>query len=115
MLTARSVSVGAHALVDGKQCPGLAVPRTLIVGGDGLSLSIACASIVAKVHRDRLMTRLAADHPDYGWDSNVGYPTKAHRDALQRLGPTPHHRRSFAPVAAFFPSDQASLVLDDGI
>lgn len=92
----------AHALVDGKQCPGLAIPRTMIVGGDGLSLSIACASIVAKVHRDRLMHRLAADHPGYGWETNVGYPTKVHREALVRQGPTPHHRRSFAPVAACF-------------
>ena len=89
-----------HALVDGKQCPGLPIPRTLIVGGDGLSLSIACASIVAKVHRDRLMHRLAEDHPGYGWETNVGYPTRAHREALKRQGPTPHHRRSFAPVAA---------------
>jgi len=89
------------ALVDGNRAPPLAGCRVrCIVGGDGLSLSIAAASVVAKVHRDALMTALAADHPAYGWDRNAGYGTPQHLQALRRFGPTPHHRRSFAPVAA---------------
>jgi ribonuclease HII len=59
---------------------------------------VACASIVAKVTRDRFMRRLAVRYPEYGWESNAGYGTPAHLEALSRLGPTPHHRRSFAPV-----------------
>ncbi|MEZ5668063.1 MAG: ribonuclease HII [Alphaproteobacteria bacterium] len=94
----------AHALVDGNRDPGLdgGIGCTTVVGGDGLSLSIACASIVAKVHRDRLMAALAAAHPGYGWERNAGYGTAEHLAALGRHGPTPHHRRSFAPVAALF-------------
>ena len=72
-----------------------------VVGGDGKSLSIAAASVIAKVHRDRLMAELDSAFPGYGWKSNSGYGTKAHLEALRRLGPTPHHRRSFAPVAQF--------------
>ena len=86
------------ALVDGYRAPPLSCPVETVVGGDGLSLSIAAASILAKVARDRLMVRLAARHPGYGWEHNMGYGTAAHRDALFRLGPTPHHRHSFAPV-----------------
>ena len=63
-----------------------------------LSLSIAAASIVAKVTRDRIMVDLAQQHPGYGWEGNAGYPTKAHLEALLNLGVTPHHRRSFKPV-----------------
>jgi ribonuclease HII len=70
-----------------------------IVGGDALCLSIAAASIVAKHHRDQLMIEADAAHPGYGWASNKGYGCPHHRDALNRLGPTPLHRRSFAPVA----------------
>ena len=69
-----------------------------MIGGDGLSLSIAAASIVAKVWRDRLMAELAALYPAYGWERNAGYATAEHRSALQRWGPTPEHRRSFRPV-----------------
>ncbi|MGI9395836.1 MAG: ribonuclease HII, partial [Boseongicola sp.] len=88
-----------HALVDGNMIPDdLSCPATAIVKGDGLSLSIAAASIVAKVSRDRIMVDLAQQHPGYGWDRNAGYPTKAHREALKKLGVTPHHRRSFKPV-----------------
>jgi len=88
-----------HALVDGNRCPdGLPCPATPVVGGDALCLSIAAASIVAKVARDRLMVELAQQHPGYGWETNAGYATKMHLSALQDLGPTPHHRRSFAPV-----------------
>lgn len=87
-----------HALVDGRENPGLAIPCDLVIGGDGIHLSIAAASIVAKVARDRTMAALAALHPEYGWESNAGYATPAHRRALSLHGPTAHHRRSFAPV-----------------
>jgi ribonuclease HII len=69
-----------------------------VVKGDAISQSIAAASIVAKVRRDQLMLSLAQQYPGYGWEKNQGYPTKAHREALQNLGVTPHHRRSFKPV-----------------
>jgi ribonuclease HII len=88
-----------HALVDGNQKPPLSCAVTCIVEGDSKSFSIAAASIVAKVTRDREMGRLAAEHPGYGWETNVGYGTPEHLAALRRLGVTPHHRRSFAPVA----------------
>jgi ribonuclease HII len=94
------------ALVDGNQHPGLPMPCQLVIGGDGIHLSIAAASIVAKVVRDRLMYALAEIHPEYGWSTNVGYGTLSHRNALKRFGPTPHHRRSFAPVRECF---EASL------
>lgn len=87
------------ALVDGNQKPPLACRVECLVGGDGLSLSIAAASVIAKVTRDRMMDRLAEQFPGYGWHKNSGYGTAEHRAALARLGPTPHHRRSFAPVA----------------
>ena len=69
-----------------------------MVGGDGLVHSIACASIIAKVVRDRLMARLARRYSGYGWETNMGYGTADHRDALVRLGPTPHHRLTFGGV-----------------
>ncbi len=87
------------ALVDGNYPPKLPCAVRCVVGGDGKSLSIAAASIVAKVVRDRAMDRLAARHGGYGWEMNAGYATKAHRDALRRLGPTAHHRRGFGTVA----------------
>jgi ribonuclease HII len=86
------------ALVDGNMPPPLACPVTTIIGGDGRSFSIAAASVVAKVTRDRLMRALAPRYPGYGWETNVGYATREHAAAIARLGPTPHHRRSFAPV-----------------
>ncbi len=88
-----------HVLVDGNRRPPLAEPAMCVVGGDRLSLSIAAASIVAKVVRDREMAALAAAWPGYGWEQNAGYGTALHRDALGRLGVTPHHRRSFRPIA----------------
>jgi len=89
----------ALALVDGNMLPeGLAVPARTVVRGDALSLSVAAASIVAKVARDRLMRDLAQQFPGYGWETNAGYGSKSHIAALQDLGPTPHHRRSFRPV-----------------
>ncbi len=86
------------ALVDGNRAPKLPCPVTCIVKGDGKSLSIAAASVVAKVHRDRIMTELAKQFPGFGWESNAGYGSAQHLVALARLGPTIHHRRSFAPV-----------------
>ncbi len=89
-----------HVLVDGNRLPpGLCCPAQAVVGGDGLSLSVAAASIVAKVTRDRLMTALAGHCPGYGWERNAGYPTAEHLGALARLGITVHHRTRFAPVA----------------
>ncbi len=92
-----------QALVDGNRPPPLALPVQCLVGGDGLSLSIAAASVVAKVARDAIMVGLDSQFPGYGWARNAGYGTAQHLEALRRLGPTPHHRQSFAPVA------QASL------
>jgi ribonuclease HII len=90
-----------HALIDGRAISGIALgPHTAIVDGDATSYAIACASIVAKVARDRLMRLLALRHPGYGWERNAGYGTPEHLDALRRLGVTPLHRRSFAPVRA---------------
>ncbi len=85
-------------LIDGNRCPGSGFPEQAVVGGDGRSLSIAAASILAKVDRDQEMVRLATEYPGYGWERNAGYGTAEHRKALARLGVTPHHRRSFAPV-----------------
>lgn len=86
------------ALVDGNRKPMLACPVQCVVKGDSLSLSIAAASIVAKVTRDRIMARLAEENPGYGWERNAGYGTREHQEALATLGVTPHHRRSFAPI-----------------
>jgi len=86
------------ALVDGKQAPGLDCPCRCLVGGDGLSLSVAAASILAKVERDRRMEELNGDYPGYGWERNRGYGTAEHLAALRRIGPSPEHRRSFAPI-----------------
>jgi len=85
----------AIALVDGDVPPPLACAVRTVIGGDGLSLSIAAASVIAKVTRDRLMRQLAQRYVGYGWETNVGYPTEAHRAAIARLGLTPHHRRGF--------------------
>jgi ribonuclease HII len=88
-----------HAFVDGNRAPSLACPAEAIVDGDGKSMSIAAASIIAKVARDRVMCALAGDHPGYNWAQNKGYGTPDHLAALDLLGPTIHHRKSFAPVA----------------
>jgi len=90
----------ARALVDGNRAPPLPCLVRCVVGGDALSLSIAAASIVAKVTRDREMESLARQFPGYGWERNAGYPTAEHRAAILRLGATPHHRRGFGPVRA---------------
>ena len=88
------------ALIDGRDLPApLPCPALAIIDGDALSLSIAAASIVAKVARDRLMAKLDRDFPGYGFCNHAGYATLAHREALARLGPTPLHRRSFKTTA----------------
>ena len=86
-------------LVDGNQDPRLACRAEMIVKGDARSLSIAAASIIAKTVRDEMMRKLDEKFPGYGWAKNKGYGSKAHRDALVEIGATPHHRKSFAPVA----------------
>jgi ribonuclease HII len=96
-----------HLLVDGLPVPELGLERqTAVVGGDGRVHAIACASVIAKTLRDRLMGRLARRYPGYGWERNMGYGTEVHRAALQLLGATPHHRFSFGPVihALSFPA-----------
>ncbi|GGE54890.1 ribonuclease HII [Actibacterium pelagium] len=88
-----------HALIDGNRLPAdLPCSAETVVKGDARSLSIAAASIVAKVTRDRIMAELAAEHPGYGWESNAGYGTKMHQNGLREFGVTPHHRRSFKPI-----------------
>ncbi len=89
-----------HLLVDARSVPGVSLPQTPLVHGDAIDGSIAAASIVAKVYRDALMRRLEHEHPGYGFDRHMGYGTAEHLAALQRLGASPIHRRSFAPVAA---------------
>jgi ribonuclease HII len=96
------------ALIDGNRTPkNFPCAVETIVKGDGKSLSIAAASVIAKVTRDRYMKDLALTHPGYGWETNVGYPTKIHRDAIIRIGLTPHHRRSFGLVKAQLASPDA--------
>jgi ribonuclease HII len=87
-----------HVLVDGNPIRTLGVEHTAVVGGDACCHSIACASIVAKVTRDRLMRALARRHPHYRWETNAGYGTPEHHAGLASHGLTPHHRRSFSPV-----------------
>ena len=89
----------AHVLVDGNRCPQWRWASTAIVEGDAKCLSIAAASILAKEARDRMMIEAASEHPYYGWESNKGYGSAFHLAALREHGPTPLHRRSFAPVA----------------
>ncbi|MCW2266050.1 ribonuclease HII [Gluconobacter cerinus] len=86
------------ALVDGKHAPKLPCPIQMVISGDGISLSIAAASIIAKITRDRLMARLAVRHDAYGWERNAGYGTAVHMSGLKTQGVTPHHRRGFAPI-----------------
>ncbi len=84
-----------HVVVDGLPVRDLAWEHDAVIGGDGLVHSVACASIVAKVCRDRLMTRLARRYPGYGWEQNMGYATRHHREAVREVGLTPHHRTTF--------------------
>ena len=94
----RLTSAPDLALIDGNFAPPLSCAHRCVVDGDSTCLSIAAASIVAKVTRDRLMARLAARFPDYGWHTNAGYGTITHRAALMALGPTKHHRAAFGTV-----------------
>lgn len=88
-----------HLLIDGNMIPeGTEIDARCVVGGDALCLSISAASIVAKMWRDRVMWDLAQQFPGYGWETNVGYGTRAHMEGLRNIGVTPHHRRSFKPV-----------------
>ncbi|HJU12608.1 MAG TPA: ribonuclease HII [Candidatus Binataceae bacterium] len=87
-----------HVLVDGRRIPELKLPQTRIVGGDRKSFCIAAASIIAKVTRDRMMVEYDAQYPGYGFAQHKGYCTPEHFELLERLGPSPLHRRSFAPV-----------------
>ena len=101
-----------HVLVDGNRIAGFEAhvgPYTAIVDGDAKVYSIACASVVAKVVRDRMMTRLAARYPGYGWEHNQGYATLEHRMAIRRLGLTPFHRRSFLALQRTLAGDQLEL------
>ena len=95
---ARLPEAPGGCLVDGNRLPDLPCPAEAVVKGDSRSLSIAAASIVAKVLRDRLMARLAVRYPAYFWQNNAGYGTKAHQEGLAEAGVTAHHRRSFAPI-----------------
>ncbi|HMA52004.1 MAG TPA: ribonuclease HII [Magnetospirillaceae bacterium] len=106
----KAIGAADHALVDGNRKPSLSCPITCIVKGDSRSFSIAAASIIAKVTRDREMAILAETHPFYGWERNAGYGTAEHLQALQRLGVTVHHRRSFAPIAALLVEPELRLV-----
>ena len=89
----------AHALIDGLPVPDFPCPQTALVGGDGLSLSIAAASVIAKVERDRAMVEFDRLYPEYGFAKHKGYPTAEHFAKLRAHGPCPIHRKSFAPVA----------------
>jgi ribonuclease HII len=105
-----------HVLVDGNRIAGFEAavgPYTAIVDGDAKCYTIACASIVAKVVRDRMMTLLSARYPGYGWERNQGYATLEHRQAIRRLGLTPFHRRSFLALQRTLAGDQISLDLFD--
>ena len=98
------------ALVDGNQLPLLDCEGKTLIGGDGICASIAAASIIAKVTRDRIMADLHKTFPDYGWDTNAGYGTAQHRKALEVVGVSPHHRRSFHPIRELL--TQESLIKD---
>lgn len=107
-----------HVLVDGNRIAGFedeVGPYSAIVGGDALSYSIACASVVAKVVRDHMMARLAFRYPGYGWERNQGYATLEHRQAIRRLGLTPFHRRSFLALQRTLAGDQLAMGLGPGI
>ncbi len=98
------------ALVDGNRDPGLGLPTKCLVKGDSRSFSIAAASIIAKVTRDKIMSDLAIDFPEYGWEQNAGYGVPKHQEALNLVGPTPHHRKSFAPIAKLILKEKAVTI-----
>lgn len=97
----------AYALIDGNRLPkNWSLPAKAVIKGDHLSLSIASASILAKVTRDRLMTEMAHLYPQYGWERNAGYGTKEHVEAIEKYGITPFHRRSYAPIKKYLQTHQ---------
>lgn len=94
-----ALSIMPHeVLVDGNRLPDLSLPARAIIKGDALEPAISAASILAKTHRDAMLVRLHTEYPEFGFDQHKGYATALHLEALARLGPTPHHRMSFAPV-----------------
>ena len=104
-----------HVLVDGQKISGLEEhigPYTPIVKGDASSYAIACASVLAKVTRDRLMARLAVRYPGYGWEHNAGYATRDHVAGLRELGVSPHHRRTYQRIRAILEGDQLAFDLE---
>jgi len=103
-----------YVLVDALTLPDLRLPQEAIVHGDALSISIAAASIVAKVERDRMMIDCEQDYPGYGFQRHKGYATPEHLRALRRIGPCPIHRRSFAPVRVCLSGGQACLSVEEG-
>ena len=104
-----------QVLIDGKPIRSLAVPHKAVIGGDSICYSIACASIVAKVVRDRLMSRLAVRYPGYSWETNSGYGTPAHLSALRVAGMTPHHRVAFCRTALGGQLEIDDLTVDAGL
>ena len=104
---AAEIGAPACVLVDGNRLPDWPYMSQAVIGGDGLSPSIAAASILAKVTRDRDMAALDAAFPGYGWASNKGYGAKAHKEGLEKLGVTPHHRKSYAPIAKILQAETA--------
>ncbi|MEO7117885.1 MAG: ribonuclease HII [Candidatus Limnocylindrales bacterium] len=114
----RRIDAYDHVLVDGNKITGFehqVGPYTAIVNGDESSYAIACASVIAKVTRDRLMARLAVRYPAYGWEHNAGYTTRDHVAALAEHGPSPFHRRTYARIRAMLEEDQLELPLDDDV
>jgi ribonuclease HII len=104
-----------HVLVDGQKITGMEQfigPYTPIVKGDASSYAIACASVIAKVTRDRLLAHLAARYPGYGWEHNAGYATRDHVAGLRQLGISPHHRRTYRRIRAILEGDQLAFALD---
>ena len=95
----------AHILVDGNKCPQSAYPESFLVRGDSKNITIAAASVIAKVVRDSIMDDLSESYPHYAWQKNAGYGTKQHLDAIHTYGITPHHRKSFAPIRNFINID----------
>ncbi|MCK6431519.1 MAG: ribonuclease HII [Burkholderiaceae bacterium] len=104
-----------RVLVDGNRVPVLRAPAEAVIGGDAKVQAISAASILAKVHRDRLCKEMHAQHPGYGFDVHKGYPTPAHLTALRTLGPCEEHRRSFAPVRQALAAMTGCSALADGV
>jgi ribonuclease HII len=103
-----------HALVDGHRCRAILIPQTAIIGGDAKSFSVAAASVIAKVTRDRLMVELDRVYPEYGFAIHKGYGTPEHLAAIERYGPCPIHRRTFAPIRHALEPVQLDLLAPDG-